>query len=159
MNNNFNEKALCEFLVEAKKNTYASGDSAIKKINSDESTTLVYEKNDWKYHDNYFGGEPYGGREVVFYKNKPVYIMVYYGQVNKEVKDVKKIYITLMNALKRIPEKKPYRGPKEFIDGELKYLNYFEGNIDNFHGEEKIEENGKELYNARYIGGFVDVRK
>ena len=46
MNNNFNKKALCEFLVEAKKNTYASGDSAIKKINSDESTTLVYEKND-----------------------------------------------------------------------------------------------------------------
>lgn len=32
-------------------------------------------------NDNFFGGEPYGGREVVFYEEKPVWMMVYYGWV------------------------------------------------------------------------------
>ena len=68
-------KKLCKFLVEAKKVTYATGDLANKAINSDKSTTLIFENGDWKYHDNYFGGEPYGGREVVFFKNQPIYIM------------------------------------------------------------------------------------
>ena len=77
----FDLKQLCEFLVQAKKSTYALGDDSIKIKESDGSTSLIFEKGDWKYHDNYFGGEPYGGREVVFFKNKPVYIMVYYGQI------------------------------------------------------------------------------
>ncbi len=64
----FNKTDLCKFLAEAKKSTYAAGDAAKKVVNDDKSTTLVYENGDWKYHDNYFGGEPFGGREVVFYK-------------------------------------------------------------------------------------------
>lgn len=65
---------LCEFLVKAKKATYAAGELAKKIINDDKSTTLIYEDGNLKYHDNYFGGEPYGGREVVFLDGKPIYI-------------------------------------------------------------------------------------
>ena len=31
--------------------------------------TIPYEKGDWKSHDNFFGGEPYGGRIIVFYNS------------------------------------------------------------------------------------------
>ena len=155
----FDKKELCKFLVEAKKSTYAAGDSAQKIVNDDKSTTLIFESGDWKYHDNYFGGEPYGGREVVFFNGAPIYIMTYYGQVNASVSDINKVYGVLMDALKLIPEDNPYRGPEKYNSGDLSYKNSFTGEVDNFFGEESILENGKEIYKARYIGGFVDLRK
>lgn len=153
-------KELSSFLVEAKKSTYASGDKANKIINDDKSTTLVFIKGDWKYHDNYFGGEPYGGREVVFYKNLPIYIMVYYGFVDKTVPEFNSIYKVLQSALSLIPEEKPFRGPLEYIQDNLIYKNNFQGEVDNFQGEEFIyDENGKILYNAKYIGGLIDQKR
>ncbi|MDD5463906.1 MAG: DUF5680 domain-containing protein [Candidatus Moranbacteria bacterium] len=151
---------LCQFLVKAKKSTYAAGETARKIIEADKSTTLIFKDGDWEYHDNYFGGEPYGGREVVFFQGLPVYMMVYYGWVNETVTDVQGTYKILQGALSLIPEDKPFRGPVEFIQGNLKYSNIFEGEIDNFSGEEIITStDGKELYKAKYIGGLVDQRK
>lgn len=154
-----NKKELCKFLVEAKKSTYADGDTAQKTINKDKSTTLVFESGNWKYQDNYFGGEPYGGREVVFFEDNPVYIMTYYGQVYDSVSNVRRVYDILMAALTLIPEINPYRGPEEYNSGNLTYKNKFTGKIDNFFGREIITENGKEIYKARYAGGFIDIRK
>jgi len=74
---------LKQFILDASHNTYASEDVNLRQKQADNSTTIVYEKDNWKYHDNYFGGEPYGGREVVFYDNKPVWMMVYYGWVEE----------------------------------------------------------------------------
>ena len=151
---------LCKFLVKAKKATYAAGDAAKNIIETDKSTSLIFEEGDWKYHDNYFGGEPYGGREVVFFKGAPVYMMVYYGRVDEAFSDVKALYKILQGALSLIPEDKPFRGPKEFSQDGLKYINIFEGEIDSFSGEETItSEDGNEIYKAKYAGGLVDVRK
>ncbi|MFZ2188062.1 MAG: DUF5680 domain-containing protein [Candidatus Moraniibacteriota bacterium] len=151
---------LCKFLVEAKKSTYAAGNTAKKIIEADKSTTLTFEEGDWKYHDNYFGGEPYGGREVVFFRNSPVYMMVYYGWVVEGVTDVQAVYKTLQGALSLIPEDKPFRGPKKYHQDGAEYINIFEGEIDNFFGEEIIKsENGNEIYKAKYIGGLIDLRK
>jgi len=90
-----NIQDLCKFLVKAKKSTYASGDETKKIIEKDKSTTLIFEDGDWKYHDNYFGGEPYGGREVVLLKGEAGYIMTYYGRVYESVVDFKVVYKTL----------------------------------------------------------------
>ena len=137
-------KDLCKFLVKAKKATYAAGDNAKKTVGIDKSTTLIFEDGDWKYQDNYFGGEPYGGREVVFFQNLPVYIMVYYGWVIENVTDVQSVYKVLQGALILIPENKPFRGPEEFNLGGVEYKNNFKGEIDNFSGEEIItNEDGK----------------
>lgn len=157
---NVDLKELCRFLVKAKKSTYAAGEAAVKTIEPDKSTTLIFEDGDWKYHDNYFGGEPYGGREVVFFQSSPVYIMVYYGWVIEGVTDIQAVYKTLQGALSLIPEDKPFRGPKEYSQDGFRYGNVFEGEIGNFFGEEIIKaENGEEIYKAKYIGGLVDQRK
>jgi len=155
----FDKKELCQFLVKAKTVTYAAGDFASKVVNDDKSTTMIFEDGDWKYHDNYFGGEPYGGREVAFYKGQPIYMMVYYGLVHESVVDIKQIYKILMNALKLIPENRPYRGPEKYQEGGFEYLNNISGEIEDFSGEEVINKNGQEIYRAKYIGGFVDLRK
>ena len=149
---------LKSFLVEAKSATYASGDESMKIINDDKSTTITFKKGDWLYHDNYFGGEPFGGREVAFYKGQPIYFMGYYGWVIDSVVDANYVYKILMDALKLIPLDYPFRGPTEYTDGELLYRNNFTGEIDNFSGEEIISKNGRTIYEANYFGGFVDIR-
>ncbi|HOF79306.1 MAG TPA: DUF5680 domain-containing protein [Candidatus Dojkabacteria bacterium] len=147
---------LKNFIFEASTNTYASEDKNIRVKQLDNSTTIVYEKDDWKYHDNYFGGEPFGGREVVFYKDKPVWMMVYYGAVvvNEIVPD--ELYTVLTKALRSSSVDMPYRGPKELVDGEFRYVNELQGEVDNFSGEEKIYKGNTILYVAKYIGGLLD---
>lgn len=150
---------LKSFLVKAKKATYASDDESAKIINEDKSTTLIFEDSDWKYHDNYFGGEPYGGREVVFFQGQPIYIMTYYGWVDEKAENVKEIYGVLQKALTLIPEDKPYRGPGELLEENYSYSNSFQGDVDNFSGEEIIKLGNQEVYRAKYMGGLVDQRK
>lgn len=147
------------FLVKAKVATYAAGDAVQVTKEADGSKTLIFEEGDWKYHDNYFGGEPYGGREVVFYKGSPAYMMVYYGLVDSAVVDFEPVYKVLQSALRNIPADKPYRGPVEQIEGGFVYSNSFTGEVDNFSGEETISEEGKIIYSAKYIGGLIDQKK
>ena len=113
---------LCEFLVEAKKSTYAAGSSRPEKSEKDLSTTLTFRDWNRKYIDNYFWWEPYGGREVVFFKGQPVYIMTYYGAVDESISDLKMIYAFLQESLKLIPLDKPFRGPKEYKKDSLTYI-------------------------------------
>lgn len=153
-----NLQNLKQFLVQAKKLTYASGNESIKNKDRDGSTSLIFEDGDFKYHDNYFGGEPYGGREVVFYKGEPVYIMTYYGSVDKNISNVSDVYSILQKALSLISEDYPYRGPVEFVNGAYKYVNEYSGEIENFSGKEYIECDGEIVYKASYIGGLVDQR-
>jgi hypothetical protein len=150
-------KQLKAFILEASHNTYASGNEGIKEKQKDESTTLVYSKGNWKFHDNYFGGEPYGGREVVFYKDKPVWMMVYYGWVVEGV-NTDRVYPLLTKALSKSTLEKPYRGPEEYIEGTSIYANDMEGDVENFRGEERIYDGEELLYIARYMGGLIDQK-
>lgn len=154
----FNLQNLKQFLVLAKKSTYASGNESIKNKDRDGSTSLMFEAGDFAYHDNYFGGEPYGGREIVFYKGEPVYIMVYYGSVDKNISNIGDVYGVLQKALLLIPEDHPYRGPVEFVNGGYKYTNEYVGEVNSFSGKEFIEHEGKIVYEAKYIGGLIDQR-
>lgn len=151
-------QTLQNFLVKAKKYTYASGDKSREVKESDHSTTLIFEEWDWKYHDNYFGWEPYGWREVVFFKDKPVYIMTYYWRVNEGISDVGGLYKILQEALTLIPESNPYRWPEKYTNWDYIYINKFVWNVDNFSGEESIEYKWKEVYKAKYMWWLVDQR-
>lgn len=146
-----------QFLVLANKNTYAAGDGAKSIKEKDSSTTLVFEKGDYRFHDNYFGGEPFGGREVIFYKDKPVWMMVYYGKIIDKKFDVNKIYSFLQKSLMNCPEDRPFRGPEELIDGKFKYVNIIIGDIEYFSGVEKIHFDNDKVYEARYQGGMIDI--
>ncbi|MFA5358558.1 MAG: DUF5680 domain-containing protein [Patescibacteria group bacterium] len=146
---------LKSFLAEANLAGYATGaeNSFIKE--TDGSKTIVFVDGDWGFNDNYFGGEPYGGREVVSYQGKPVFIMVYYGQVKSFV-DKEMVYDFLRQALKSFPAEMPLRGPSELVDSMLRYENKWIGDITKFSGQEKIFFDGEEAYQANYLGGLVD---
>ncbi len=153
-----NKKLLCQFLVDSNNAGYAGGEKKKWIKEPDGSTTIPFEKGPWKSHDNFFGGEPYGGRTVVFYEGKPYWMMIYYGWVEEGI-DTNPIYIALRNALKQMPKNHPFRGPKEFKDGDCTYSNSWEGEVDRFSGEEQITQGEKLIYKANYIGGLVDQRR
>lgn len=153
--NVLNRGELKSFILAASRATYASGDELIKKKQPDGSTTIEFVEGDFKFHDNYFGGEPYGGREVVFYQGKAVWMMVYYGLVHAEIGNAE-VYGFLMDALRNTTIEAPYRGPALFEKENWRYENLLEGEVENFHGTEKIYCDGECVYEASYIGGLVD---
>jgi len=148
--------ALLQLLIDASRRGYAAGRSAVKTQESDHSTTIVLEQGDWRFHDNYFGGEPYGGREVVFFRGQPVWMAVYYGQVDGA--DVESVYSFLQRALREAPSEFPLRGPETLTEGRFSYRNVHEGDVASFWGQETIHEDGRLVYSARYAGGLVDRR-
>jgi len=152
-----NQSQLKHFLIVSNNAGYASGMEKKWVKEPDGSTTIPFEKGLWKSHDNFFGGEPYGGRTIVFYKDKPYWIMVYYGWIVKGTES-NPIYKVLRNALKNMPKDYPYRGPREYKDGEYIYSNNWEGEVDKYAGEEKITIGNKLVYKANYLGGLVDQR-
>lgn len=69
-------------------------------------------------------------------------LMVYYGQVDSSISDPSKIYEILIEALSRIPDDYPYRGPKTYEKGKYLYKNKYEGTVDSFSGGEVLSSMG-----------------
>ncbi len=149
-------EGLKKFLIYCGKEGYASLQDGDESKEDDHSTSITLTQGPWKFHDNYFGGEPYGGREVVFFENNPVWIMTYYGRA-EDLAKIKQLYGFLKKALALVPDEAPYRGPREFIEDEWRYENKWEGLLDNFSGEEIIYHQAKKVYSAKYIGGLVNL--
>lgn len=149
---------LLQFINDPSNAGYAGDDEKKWTKEKDSSTTISFEKGSWKSHDNFFGGEPYGGREVIFYNSKPVWMMVYYGWV-EEGQEADPVYEILREALKQKSGDYQPRGPKEYKQNNFTYSNSWKGNVERFSGEEKIEKSGKLIYRAYYNGGFVDQRR
>ena len=150
---------LSSFVYEASNSTFASADLSKLTKENDHSTTLTYKKGHWSYNDNYFGGEPYGGREVVFYKKKPYWMMVYYGTVSDKYPDIKGLYAFLQEALRRGTLTFPWRGPKLFKKGTFTYTFNIFGSVERFTAIEVIKSGKMIVYTANFAGGLVDQRK
>jgi len=151
------KRQLLSFLNKSSRSDYSSGDPKDWKKEKDGSTTISYRSGDWESQDNFFGGEPYGGRQVVFYKKQPVWIFIYYGWVEPVVNTYDEVYEFLKISLKA--GKGIFRGPVKFKKGRFVYTNSHIGSIEKFKGEEKIYKNSKQVYKAMYMGGWVDQRR
>lgn len=147
-----NVDELRKFLVKAKKAGYASGGESVAVKESDGSKSTRFEEGNFKFHDNWFGNEPFGGREVVFYKNKPYWVMVYYGS---DYHRTPGLIPVLLKALSSLPDEMPARGQKYLKDGDFEYRNNWKGDLESFSGDEVITYKGEKVYNLKYSGGLV----
>ncbi len=119
----------------------------------DGSRTIEYSEGDYRMHDNFFGGEPYGGRLVIFYKEQPVFLEVYYGRAYNTADEV---YDFLREALQHPDNDNPYRGPLEYSNGRFTSKSSVEGDVASHTVTEYIYDNDTEIYSATIIGGLVD---
>lgn len=149
---------LQNFLIEAKKETYANGTA--EKVNPTRRGSSDYEyKNDkYSYHDTYFGGTDFQGQEVVYQQDDtPIWGMIYYGRTLDESLSEEAMDNALRPALMRVGEDDtiPVRGPKEFENQGYKYTFEVTGDLTNFEGEETIEKEGKKIYTLKCYGGMI----
>lgn len=149
---------LAEFLVQAKRETYASQSwGAFVQLVLNGSKQLEYESGDYFYRDIYFGTRFFGGQEVVEYQNSPVWCMVYSGGVTvpSPPGELIEVYGFLRKALMLVDRKTLYRGPDSFQYGRFSYTNKYEGTIQKFRGLEAIEISDRMVYELQYSGGTI----
>lgn len=146
------------FLINAKLSTWAGEGKKIRE--KDYSRNYYYSEGDFEYKDQYFGNLMDGGREVVFFKNKPLWIMCYHGGVLKEYNNLSiDIFTFLREALSCPPPEFPMRGPTSFSSQEFTYKNSYYGDLYFFHGIERIISRKVEVYRRMYVGGEIRDRE
>lgn len=149
---------LAPFLVKAKNVTYASGNEeyAVTPVLAG-SHQLEYLDGNLLYRDIYYGGLHFIGMEMVFRKEQPFWGMSYYGGILQGSDDlhISGMPPVLKAALREVPLKAPYRGPKSFLMGDYLYENKTLGDIISFQGTEFISFQDQAIYRLRYSGGVV----
>ena len=142
---------LVEFLIRAKKATYA-GKGAETISSREKSHDLTYRDGDYMYYDTYLGSVRFAGEEALWIKNTPFWSMNYIGRVigSPFSGDF------LKEALLRVPEDKPFRGPETYSNGDYTYHCKTEGIFEWFHGIETICYKGSQIYECIFHGGLVE---
>lgn len=149
---------LYQFLIEAKKQTYANVNVEKQKSTRKGSYDYEYTNNEMIYHDTYFGGTNFMGEEVVYEeKDTPIWGMNYYGITLDENLSEAAVDNALRPALMKVGEDDiiPVRGPKEYINGEYRYTFEVNGNIENFDGIETIYKGTQKIYILKCHGGKI----
>jgi len=155
----FSKKSLQNFLYNANLAGYASGNGKNWFKETDGSTTIIYQQGKFKFHDNFFGGEPYGGRIIISYAGHPTWIMIYYGYLTTKNLEPNIVYDVLRHALLHTSKDLPLRGPDCYQEKDFTYNNFPFGKLNHFSGIETIVQDNKTIYQAVYHGGLVDVQK
>lgn len=147
---------LIPFLIEAKHQTYAAGLAAKVESLLAGGTQLEYRAGDWFYRDIYFGEEFFTGQEMVYYRNRPWWSMVYAGGVKLEEPPPDQIYSFLRRALLLVDAQAPFRGPDSFEEGDFRYACAWRGTIEWFEGMEVIFHRERIVYQLTFSGGMIN---
>ncbi len=152
-------KELYDFLIEAKKQTYANEN--VEKVNSSRkgSHDYHYQNERMIYHDTYFGGTKFMGEEVVYFNEEtPIWGMNYYGITLDESLSEEAMDKALRPALMMVGEDNdviPVRGPRNFKNGEYEYKFSTNGDLDCFDGVETIHKGKEKVYELKCHGGII----
>lgn len=153
-----NKEELKDLLREFNVKGYADPDAKYVD-NGKNGKILNLTIDNYTYEDEFYGGEPYSGNETIWEDDIDIFRCVYWGKVVKGI-NFSDIYDFLRKALSKGPGGDlVHRGPREYIEGNLKYTNSIEGGIEEFRQVERIFMDEKEVYVASFIGGRVNVQK
>ena len=144
------DKKIVAFLIRAKRATYA-GKGAETESSRVGSHDLVYREDDLMYYDSYLGGEKFAGEEALWISDIPCWSMNYVGRVIGDPFSGD----FLKEALLHVPEEQPYRGPKQYANGDYTYRCDIDGGFEWFQGKEIIEYQGWLIYECFFHGGSI----
>jgi len=163
MTKEVNKSKLLKFITKAHRNTYAAP-KEIKQKNKmgvpflPDHKCYYFRDGEWEYYDGYAGEEWAPGREVVLLKGKAVWAMSYQGKHNEDYPEEffqKEVFPFLKRALTNMDESMPFRGPKEFVEGEFRYTFTLKGDYSYFTGREVIHHKGIEVFFQDVMGELI----
>lgn len=149
------KKKLLDFLIEARTNTYAGNGGKVKPALPG-STQLEYKSEDWLYRDIYnMGNGIFMGLETIYFKNKPVWSMSYYGDFTKMTEE--EIDKVLRAALIKYGDKTRLWYEIEWKNNGFKYTCTpdFQGGIEQVAGSEEVYKGNEKVYFFFYAGGLI----
>lgn len=144
------EERILSFLLRAKKSTYAAH-GAEAPSSRPASHDLRYAEGDLLYIDTYLGGLWFAGEEAVWEKGVPVWSMNYCGRVIGE--GFRGDF--LKEALMRVPESAPFRGPAVYEEDAMRYVCEASGTVEWFQGYEEITNFEEKVYECFYHGSLI----
>ena len=146
------DKKIVDFLIRAKKATYA-GKSSEADSSRPNSHDLQYAEGSLKYIDTYLGSRKFAGEEALWKDDIPFWSMNYIGRVLADgFSDV-----FHKEALLLVPEEFPFRGPARYIKGDYSYKCNIKGDFHWFTGYEAIHLKGNKIYELVFHGGDIEV--
>ena len=174
----FDLEELAEFLVTAKKATYAGDGAEVATPERPGFKELQFTQGDWDYRDSYAGFFLAPGQEVVRFQGRPVWAMSYTGGMTERFQNdqafatqyaglTEEELVPLFQSeakqkvLGKVEVTRPFRGPEEFLDtAEWTYQSKTKGDISDFLGEEFIHHRGedfmhKTVFKQAYLGGLI----
>jgi len=152
--------ALAEFLVEAKRRTYAGADDAttISALALPGSKQLEHRIGRYFYRDIYFGMSFFAGQETVSLDDQVIWSLCYAGGTHQAIAkrdEITSTYAFLRKALLEVTPNFPFRGPASMKSDDFEYENIVSDDIFRFSGVEYIRRQGTELYKLNYVGGCI----
>ncbi len=148
-----NKDHLTLFLLKARKNTYAGNAGEITPLLIG-SRQFEFKEDEFLYRDIFnIGNSKFVGLETIYYKNKPVWSMSYYG--NFESLSEEEVDKVLRKALVEKWDNVRLWNNVQYKIDDYVYTNNGSGDIDEFDGSEKLEKNGKTVYYFYYAGAFI----
>ena len=151
----FSLEQLNNFIVRAKAATYV-GDGANVTPCRPGSHDLKFKEGDFAYLDSYFGGADFLGQEVVYYQDKPVWAMNYYGRilVPERIRADEAGQI-IKQSLSAMYKEGRFLGGFEYVAENGTYFDTSEGRVTSFTGREWIMRENRRVYELVYHGGLI----
>jgi hypothetical protein len=116
---------------------------------------MFYREGIFFYRDRYFGFNPFIGEEVVWENDRVIWGMNYYGVVTDEAVSAGDMYHFLQKAMQQITIERPFRGPSDYLEGDFRYHDESEGDLNQFSGKEIIFLQNRQVYVLTYQGGRI----
>lgn len=143
------------FIVRAKAATYVGDGEHVSPCRTG-SHDLGFVEDRWAYHDSYFGGSDFIGEEVVYFEDRPVWAMNYYGRIlRNDLITAAQAGQMIKVSLSRMYEQGRFLGGFEHAEGDLTYMDASEGDVNCFHGHELIRRGQEPAYELDYHGGLI----
>lgn len=149
---------LKKFLYDANKHGWAM-DAPETKPQRPGFKEIEYREEDWYYRDSYAGFYCAPGQEVVYFQNKPVWVMSYGGGMlpdyHSGIDLAHRTFDFLKEALLAMDKDKPFRGPEIYKSRDWTYISEVNGDIADFHGREKIFFGRGLVFQQRFDGWLI----
>lgn len=151
------DAALVDFLLRAKRATYANQGGAETKVAPalPGSVQLEFRDGDLLYRDIYYGSVFFVGEEVVYQQGRPVWVMNYGGGVTVDGVDTGAMGGFLQEAMRHVAADRPFRGPARYARDAYVYTDATTGDLRRFFGVEVIHLDERAIYELRYHGGVL----
>ena len=157
---------LAEFLVRAKRDTYASVKHEKEPRTRDGKKTFAFTEGERRYVDTCTEHKRASfGTEVVLVDDAPVWMMQYYGTMCSPLVPPEEVYEFLKFCLVRASIANPFRGPLSIIkEGSLLYqcglstppdLSFFSGRESIFYATNHDDVYSELVFSLLFQGGYV----